>query len=586
MSLEPQSGNGHLPQKLRSSPSLEKLPREIQDKDLEDLNFAPYLDKENFLVDKIDELNLSPTLPPSYPGIVGEDDGEIATSPASISTDATEPTSPASKWKSALGEARYIAGGLIARPFESSKHFTILRHSHGLVFYQGSSTSVAITIFSDRPLPDDRRFWLQTKGWTGKAGMKAKALLRTNNSWIEVTPATKAEPAQLPPSDERAWQRDIRKFLEKAPKQIRQHKIRETDILRIPYIAGDGYFRIVLTDGENKTSLCPSPVFRVASTSTSSSSIKGASLLTLPIELGVKVLSTTAKTAAGSAAVPITSTVKSQVSNYLPSWTTELGSEVYHESSVRGEISHTIQNKIQKSDRAADTLNNHIDFGPGSVFDRPDVVGDEKGPGLPFPFRIDSKVVRGTGRSSADLGMPTANLSDNPNDLLVRLSGTYFGWAAVYNAKEKISDGWKHAIIAVVPCQYSNPTVVPRRIIKAYLIHDFGNQKFIDAKISLIIMGFLRSYTPEERDAILYETYKDIVIAQASLSRPAWGAEAALEAIQDVKKSRSMTDRYLELRQRGVKLADKVPLDKAGIRTPWAGLKDKRSGNGGLYISR
>ena len=582
MSVEPTSGNVHLQQKLRSYPSIEKLPKEIQEQDLKDLNFAPFLDEETFLVDKTDELSLSPTLPPPDSGIVGEYDGEVATNPVSISADVIDPTSQASKWKSALGEARYIAGGLIARPFESTKHFTVLRHSHGLVFYQGSSTSVAITIFSDRPLPDDRRLWLQTKGWTGKTGMKAKALLRTNNNWIEVTPATKAEPAQLPPSDERAWQRDIRRFLEKAPKQIRQHKVQETDVLRIPYVAGDGYFRIVLTGGENKIPLCPSPVFRVASTSTSSSSIKGAPLLTLPIELGVKVLSSTAKTAASNAAAPITSTVKSQVKHYVPSLTTEIGSEMYHKSNFQGKVSRT----IQKSDEAADTLNNHIDFGPESVFDRPNVVGDERGPEFPFPFRIDDKVIKGTGRSSADLGMPTANLSSNPDDLLVRLSGIYFGWASVSKAKEDISDGWKHAIITIALCPYSNPTVVPRRIIKAYLIHDFGGLQFIDAKISIIIMGFLRSYTTVERDATLYETYKDIAVAQRSLGRPAWGIEAALEAIKSIKNNRSKTDRYVELRQRGVKLVDKIPLDKAGVRTPWAGLKDKRSGNGGLCILR
>ena len=582
MSVVSKSGNDHLPQKLQPTQSTEKLSTETQDKDFEGFNSESYLDDETFLVDKTDDLNLSPSLPPLYSGTIDAYDDENATSPTHIAADATQPTSLASKWKSALGEARYIAGGLIARPFESTKHFTILRHSHGLVFYQGSSTSIAITIFSDRPLPDDRRLWLQTKGWTGKTGMKAKALLRTNNNWIEVTPATKVEPAQLPPSDERAWQRDIRKFLEKAPKQLRHHKVRETDILRIPYIAGDGYFRVVLTGGENKTPFCPSPVFRVASTSTSSSSIKGASLLTLPMELGVKVLSSTATTAAGNAAIPITSALKSQVSNYVPSWTTEVGSELYHKSGVHDKLSRT----IQKSDRAADTLNNHIDFEPESIFDRTDVVGDEMGPTSPYPFRIDSKIIKGTGRCSATLGMPTANLHSSPDDLMIRLSGTYFGWAAVSKTNEDISQGWKHALITVGPCPYSNPTVVPRRIIKAYLIHDFGGLQFVDAKISVIVMGFLRSYTPQEQEDALYETYKDISVAQTSLGRPGWSVEAALERIKAMKSSRSKTERFVELRHRGVKLADKVPLDKVGVRTPWAGLKDKREGNGGLWVLR
>jgi hypothetical protein len=91
-----------------------------------------------------------------------------------------------SKWVSAIEDARIFAGGLLRHPFESTKHFTILRHSYGLVYYKGPSTSVAITIFADKPIPRDRRLWLQMKGWTGKTGMRAKALLRTNGSWIKV----------------------------------------------------------------------------------------------------------------------------------------------------------------------------------------------------------------------------------------------------------------------------------------------------------------------------------------------------------------------------------------------------------------
>ncbi|KAA8574158.1 hypothetical protein EYC84_005673 [Monilinia fructicola] len=63
----------------------------------------------------------------------------------------------------AFQEARHFAGGIIARPSESTRHFSILRHSHGLVFYQGCSTTLAISIFSDAPLPAGARYGYKTE---------------------------------------------------------------------------------------------------------------------------------------------------------------------------------------------------------------------------------------------------------------------------------------------------------------------------------------------------------------------------------------------------------------------------------------
>jgi hypothetical protein len=258
----------------------------------------------------------SPSFVQSPTSVSTNDSLNLIQSPTSASASDSH-SSESSKWKIAMEEARHFAGGLISYPFESTKHFSILRHSHGLVYYKGPSTNLAITIFSDKPFPTDRTLWVQKKGWSGKTGMKVKSLLHTNNSWINVTPAERAEPAHFPPADGRAWQRDINKFLKKTPKEIRHHTPRETDVLRIPASVEDGYFRVVLCAGEeSKSVLCPSPVFRVASTSTSSSSIRGASLSTLPMEIGIKVLSSTAVTAAGNIISPVTTTIHNQVSQY------------------------------------------------------------------------------------------------------------------------------------------------------------------------------------------------------------------------------------------------------------------------------
>jgi hypothetical protein len=144
---------------------------------------------ERDLVDKTNDLNLdtfqspptlyeedttvldSPDLVQSPTSASTIDSQSLVQSPASVST-SDSPSSEPSKWKTAMGDVRHFAAGLISHPFESTKHFNILRHSHGLVSYKGPSANLAITIFSDKPWPPDRTVWVQRKGWTGKAGMK------------------------------------------------------------------------------------------------------------------------------------------------------------------------------------------------------------------------------------------------------------------------------------------------------------------------------------------------------------------------------------------------------------------------------
>lgn len=114
-----------------------------------------------------------------------------------------------SKVKSAYGEVKHFAGGLISHPYEATKHYSVLRHSHGLVFYKGPTTSVSFTIFSDQPLPADRTLSLQRRGFSGKMGMRVGAALGNRTAWIDVTPSIDATADQLPKADERAWQRDV-----------------------------------------------------------------------------------------------------------------------------------------------------------------------------------------------------------------------------------------------------------------------------------------------------------------------------------------------------------------------------------------
>lgn len=72
--------------------------------------------------------------PPLYPLAPAVPSGIASENPPSLSTGASYLTE-------ALQDARHFAGGPTTRPSESTRHFSILRHSHGLVFYQGTSTT-------------------------------------------------------------------------------------------------------------------------------------------------------------------------------------------------------------------------------------------------------------------------------------------------------------------------------------------------------------------------------------------------------------------------------------------------------------
>jgi hypothetical protein len=242
-----------------------------------------------------------------------------------------------SKFQHALGEIKHFAGGLITHPFEATRHYSVLRHSRGFVFYQGPTTSVAITVFSDQALPIDRTLWLQKRGFSGKTGLKV-GTLGSRSAWIDVTPSINATADSLPPDNERAWQRDIAKFITKArnTKNLCNHRPYETHIVRIPHVAEDGYFRIVVCAGRKV--LCPSPVFRYASSSLDPSVLRGASLRTMPLELGIRVGSLVANKAANAAAAgalqPAVSTVQNAVQPY---WSAQwAATTAYNSSGGRG----------------------------------------------------------------------------------------------------------------------------------------------------------------------------------------------------------------------------------------------------------
>ncbi|GKZ29569.1 hypothetical protein AbraIFM66950_005601 [Aspergillus brasiliensis] len=526
------------------------------------------------------------------------------------------PTGPSTAQK-AYNEATHFLGGLITHPTSSTKHTTILRHSSGIVFYRGSTTSVTISIFSDTPLPPTRTLYLQSKGWTGKTGMKTKAFLGLTDSWLNVTPTLPVHVQQIDPVDERAWQRDIAKFRKKATRREAQHVLRETMVVRIPVEAGDGYFQLVLCgDPENRRKvMCYSPVFRVLSTSWSPSSMRGASLSTMPLEVGAMVLGMYVQTAAEAVVAPVTTAIQNKVQPYQPSWVTQTAAETAVSVSGVGDRVGSVLGVGGEDDD---------DDGGGSGNGLRDVQAGyqlalEEGPKAPFPVDLTAKVEVG---DSDGLRFRVGKV---PDMVLDRYRGYFFGWARVEGVESTAERGpgsaygpWQGVVFSIV---YFDPTQ-QERVNLSRAMQKFTTVRFIDepvvplraqTKLQIRIMGFLRPDVPPPRgqtekefiaareaaaEAAMLADACDVSYAQSILEHPSWAADRAV-----VSETRGVgtngasgsggggwMDRTREgvenVKYRGQKLAEKVPLHWIGVRAPTDEARDKQIAVNGFYIVR
>ena len=557
------------------------------------------------------DTQVRPALPPrqlSAPPLLFPAPPEAPIKPA-----ASAPVTPAtsatrSLWKTAFDETIYFAGGLISRPSESTRHHSVMRHSSGLIFYKGSSTSVAITIFSDAPLPPGRTLWLQRRGFSGDLGMNASVFFGSSSNWVDVTPVSEALPADLPEGDERVWQRDIKKFLKKAAshRHLSKQLARETCVVRIPAAAEDGYLRILVCASGSKKVLCPSPVFRVASASSDLSVMRGASLATMPLEMGLKVVSVVGEQYVNRIVGPVTAVVGDRVKKLQPNFR---GKDAV-KSAIQEKFSAVEERYAPLRANTYDPLHTSSSAASSPMGDDiellPELIGSDEGPEEPFPIALSGRVVGGTGKSRAETGFPTANLSGVPNDLMLRLGGIYIGWAAVQPMAglDGMSYDWHEAIITVGPPPHTAGCVAPKNIATVHIIHDFGSgttatgggsgevTNFVNASVNLLIMGFMRSAgrpersSPRPREELVAAAARDIDLAVLSLSRESWRPQTGVRRVETARSQRSFADIALEARsqlQRGI---DSVPFHRLGVRTEGARLKDEVRGVGGVYIRR
>lgn len=153
--------------------------------------------------------------------------------------------------------------------------------------------------------------------------------------------------------------------------------------------------------------------------------------------------------------------------------------------------------------------NTKLDINP----DRPLLVGPET-PSKPFPFALQGTVVKGYGRGSKQLGIPTANLSDEAINALASglETGVYYGWTQIGETGSQVypmvmSLGWNP--------YFKNE----KRSAEVHIIHEFP-EDFYDAPIRVLVLGFIR---PEQNypslDALITDIKTDVEVAKHSLQR-------------------------------------------------------------------
>lgn len=522
----------------------------------------------------------------------------------------------------AFQEARHFVGGLIAHPSVSNKHYTILRHSHGVVFYQGSNTFLAISIFVDEPLPKDRTIWMQCKGWSGKSGMKAKAFFGLNDSWLNVTPSLAIQPDLVNASDERAWQRDIKRFRKKASgTPLERHVLRETAIIRVPVGTTDGYYQLVLCRGDQKRKvLCTSPVFRVISTSSDPSTLRGASLSTLPVELGLWIGGMYAQSTASTIVSPIKSRIQSATQPLMLSGKTQIALQTaYAASGLEDRVGTGIEDASGRFDEVETEAYARLGMTDANI---------ETGPIAPYPVDFSAKLDIQVATPSFDLnGLPKKiNLNNVPHRILRRLDGHYFAWCKFIRGTEKgmssISDGktteaaqpWLQCIISASSVVFEEriSNVRSRRALRAItslkILEDMDLPA--TAQVQIRIMGFIRPPKPtpalvnnssgeaEDEQQIVLDVC-DIELTRNTLDNPAWqpdhvpGSPSTSRSVNGSEPDKQQSgiwdrakDGYANVRLKGQTMIGQIPFHRVGIRTPTEELRDKNLAVSGYYIPR
>ncbi|KAI9818935.1 MAG: riboflavin kinase [Pycnora praestabilis] len=154
---------------------------------------------------------------------------------------------------------------------------------------------------------------------------------------------------------------------------------------------------------------------------------------------------------------------------------------------------------------------------------RDPVTGPESGPSSPFPLKLNGKVVKGFGRGSKELGIPTANIPiaglsvGGHKDVE---SGVYYGWAGLGGKEEFGKQGKVYPMVMSIGWNpfYKNTV----RSVEVHIMHKFYKD-FYGAHMNLLILAFIRpEYDYVSKESLIKDIKEDVEVAKRSLERKAY----------------------------------------------------------------
>ncbi|PUU75695.1 hypothetical protein B9Z19DRAFT_1102808 [Tuber borchii] len=168
--------------------------------------------------------------------------------------------------------------------------------------------------------------------------------------------------------------------------------------------------------------------------------------------------------------------------------------------------------------------------------ERPLTAGPTEGPEDPFPLRLSGPVIKGFGRGSKELQIPTANI---PIDGLrvggceTVESGVYYGYAGLDIPATTDDDESPAATATATATTATDSKVFPMvmsigwnpfyknsvRSVEVHIIHTFSKD-FYGVRMNLVILGFIRpEFDYVSKEALIEDIKMDIRVGEKSLQR-------------------------------------------------------------------
>jgi len=163
---------------------------------------------------------------------------------------------------------------------------------------------------------------------------------------------------------------------------------------------------------------------------------------------------------------------------------------------------------------------------------RPTTAGPESGPEPPFPLRLSGPVIKGFGRGSKELQIPTANIPIaglSVGGCADIDSGVYFGFASLdlptttTDTTTTTTTTMTQKVFPMVMSIGWNPfyknTV---RSVEVHIIREF-EEDFYGVEMRLVILGWIRPQLDYvSKEALIEDIRTDIRVGLGSLKREAY----------------------------------------------------------------